>query len=110
MYCGNYAYYADYLWIQVRIDLGLADHVWQNKRTAIAQEVDGLAMRAGWLKYLKDTYAAQQEEGAIGPSIGQGKRVVDDEWWVAASARPPEIMEAGFHNEYSPETPFVVLK
>ena len=27
---------------QVRIDLGLADHVWQNKRAAIAQEVDGL--------------------------------------------------------------------
>ncbi len=37
------------------------------------------AMRAGWLKYLKDTYAALQEEGAIGPSIGQGKMVVDDE-------------------------------
>ncbi len=64
------------LWIQVRIDVGLADHVWQNKRTDIAQEVDGLgaqfrsAMLAGWLKYLKDTYEAQQEEGAIGPSIG----------------------------------------
>jgi hypothetical protein len=29
------------LWIQVRIDLGLAYHVWQNKRTTIAQEVDG---------------------------------------------------------------------
>ncbi len=57
------------LWIQVRIDSGLADHVWQNKRTTIAQQVDGLgaqfraAMRAGWLKYLKDTYAARQEEG-----------------------------------------------
>jgi hypothetical protein len=55
--------------IQVRIDLGLADHVWQNKRivfTAIAQEVDGLgaqfcpAMCDGWLKYIKDTYAARQ--------------------------------------------------
>ncbi len=30
------------LWIQVRIDLGLADHVWQNKHTIIAQEVDRL--------------------------------------------------------------------
>ncbi len=64
------------LWIQVRIDLGLADHVWQNERTAIAQEVDGLgarfrsAMWACWLKYLKNTYAARQEEGAIRPSIG----------------------------------------
>ncbi len=71
-------------WIQVRIDLGLADHVWQNKGTAITQEVDGLgaqfrqSMRDGWLKYIKDTYAAQQAEAAIGPSIGQGKMVVDD--------------------------------
>ncbi len=45
------------LWIQVRIDFGLADHVWQNKLNAIAQEVDGLgtqfrqAMRNGLLKY-----------------------------------------------------------
>ncbi len=72
------------LWIQVRIDLGLADHVWQNKRTATAQEVDGLgsqfrqAMRDGWLNYIKDTYAAQQAEAIIGPSIGQGKVVVDN--------------------------------
>ncbi len=72
------------MWIQVRIDLGLADHVWQNKRTAIAQEVDGLgaqfrpAMRDGWLKYIKETYAAEQAEAAIGPSIGQGMMVVDD--------------------------------
>jgi hypothetical protein len=71
------------LWIQVHIDLGLADHVWQNKRTAIAQEVDGLsahfrpAMRDGWLKYIKDTYAAEQAEAAIGLSIGQAKMVVD---------------------------------
>ncbi len=72
------------LWIQVRIDLGLVDHVRQNKSTAIAQEVDGLgaqfrpAMRDGWLKYIKDTYAAEQAEAAIGPSIGQGKMVVDN--------------------------------
>ncbi len=70
---------------QVRIDLGLADHVWQNKRAAIAQEVDGLglqfgqAMRDGWLKYIKATYAAQPEEAATGPSIGQGKVVVEDD-------------------------------
>ena len=72
------------VWIQVRIDLGLADHVWQNKRTAIAQEVDALgaqfcqAMRYGWLKYIKDTYAAQQAQAAIGPSIGHGEMVVDN--------------------------------
>ncbi len=116
------------LWIQVRIDLSLADRVWQNKRTAIAQGADGLgaqfrpAMRADdWLKYIKDKYAAEQAQAAIGPSIGQGKVVVDDwrwfaafslaawEWWFAASASPPEIMEANFHNEYSPEMPFVIL-
>jgi hypothetical protein len=64
--------------------LGLADHVWQNKRTAIAQEVDGSvaqfrqSVRDGWLKYIEDTYASQQVEAAIGPSNRQGKMVVDD--------------------------------
>ena len=39
-------------------ELGLADHVWQNKRAAIAQEVEALgpqfrqAMHDGWLKYI----------------------------------------------------------
>jgi hypothetical protein len=53
-------------------------------RAAIAQEVDGLgpqfrpAISDGWLKYIKDTYAAQHEEAAIGPSIRQAKVVVDD--------------------------------
>jgi hypothetical protein len=52
---------------------------------SIAQEVDGLgaqfqsAMLAGWLIYFKVMYTAWQEEGAISPSIGQGKMVVDDE-------------------------------
>ncbi len=38
-------------------DLALADHVWQDKRAAIAKTVDDLgdqfrpAMRAGWLSY-----------------------------------------------------------
>jgi hypothetical protein len=65
--------------------LGLADHLWQNKRVTIAQEVDGLgsqfgpALREGWLKYIKATYAAQPEEVATGPSIGLGKVVVDDD-------------------------------
>ena len=71
------------LWFQVRVELGLADHVWQNKRAAIAQEVEGpqfrQAMHDGWLKYIKATYAAQSEEAATGPSIGQGKVVVEDD-------------------------------
>jgi hypothetical protein len=48
--------------LQVRQDLGLADHVWQDKRTLIAQSVDNLgdqvlpAMRAGWLSYIRRAY------------------------------------------------------
>ncbi len=44
---------------QVHQDLGLADHVWQDKRAAIAKTVDDLgyqfrpAMRAGWLSYIR---------------------------------------------------------
>jgi hypothetical protein len=45
-------------YLQVRQDLGLADHMWQDKRTLIAQSVDNLgnqfrpAMRAGWLSFM----------------------------------------------------------
>jgi hypothetical protein len=73
------------LCFQVRAELGLADHVWQNKRAAIAQELDGLgaqfrpSLRSGWLKYIKATYAAQPEEARAGPSIAQGKVVVDND-------------------------------
>ncbi len=65
--------------------MGLADHGWQNKRAAIAQEVEGLgppfreAMHNGWLEYIKATYAAQPGEEAKGPSIGQGRVVVEDD-------------------------------
>ncbi len=70
---------------QVRGELGLADHVWQNRRAAIAQEVEGFgpqfrqAMHDGWLKYIKATYAARPGEEATGPSIGQGRVVVEDD-------------------------------
>ena len=72
------------LCFQVSAELGLADYVWQNKRAAIAQEIDGLgaqfrpALRDGWLKYINATYAAQPEEAGAGPPIAQGKVVVDD--------------------------------
>jgi hypothetical protein len=108
------------LWFQVRGELGLADHVWQNKRAAIAQEVEGLgpqfrqAMHDGWLKYIKATYAAQPGEEATGPSIGQGRVVVEDDWarfpskwWSPALEQPLESLEADFHNEYSPATPLL---
>ena len=37
------------------------------------------AMHDGWLKYIKATYAAQPGEEATGPSIGQGRVVVEDD-------------------------------
>ena len=82
-YSANYIYCTNYS--MVSAELGLADFVWQNKRAAIAQEIDGLgaqfrpALRNGWLKYIKTTYAAQPEEAATGPSLGHGKVVVEDD-------------------------------
>ena len=78
----NYAYYTNYThYFQVRQDLGLADHVWQDKRTLIAQSVDDLgdqfrpAMRAGWLSYIRRAYL---EDGAAvaGTAVGEGTFVV----------------------------------
>ncbi len=70
---------------QVRIDVCLADHVWQNKRAAIAQEVDGLgsqfrpALREGWLKYIKATYAAQRQRAhPLGRGRWSWKIIKDD--------------------------------
>ena len=68
---------------QVRISLGLADHVWQDKRAAIAQTVDALgdqfrvAMRAGWLAYIKNAYP--DGVAIVTQSVGQGTLVVDDD-------------------------------
>ncbi len=50
------------IFFQIRVDLGLADHVWQDKRAAFAQTVDTLgdqfrpAMHAGWLSYIQQAY------------------------------------------------------
>ena len=46
---------------QVRIDIGIADHVWQDKRAKIAAAIDLLGdkfkpeLRAGWLAYIRET-------------------------------------------------------
>jgi hypothetical protein len=69
--------------LQVSKDLVLADHVWQDKRTLIAQSVDNLgdqfrpAMRAGWLSYIRRAYP---EDGAAdaGPVVGEVILVVAD--------------------------------
>ena len=47
---------------QVRVDVGIANHVWQEKRTAIAANIDNLGdkfkpeLRAAWLAYILETY------------------------------------------------------
>jgi hypothetical protein len=73
----NYIHYTDYVYyFQVCQDLGIADHVWQDKRTAIAQSVDALgdqfrpAMRSGWLSYIRRNYPEDAADGA-GPAVGE---------------------------------------
>ena len=57
--------------MKIRQELGLADHVWTDKRKSIAQNLDNLgdeflpAMRADWLAYIRSVYGA---EGA--PDVG----------------------------------------
>ncbi len=58
--------------------------MWQDKRAAIAQEVDGLGdqfrpvMCAGWLSYIKNLNKYPEGYAANIPSVGQGTLVVDD--------------------------------
>ena len=80
----NYTCYTNYThYLQVRQDLGLADHVWQDKRTMIAQSVDNLgdqfrpAMRAGWLSYIRKAYPDSDAPDA-GLPMGQGALVLPD--------------------------------
>lgn len=72
---------------QIRADLGLPDHIWVDKRAAIAKRVDDLgdqfrpAMRRGWLAYIKKTYAADVDD--YDAAMGQGELVLpDDAWWL----------------------------
>ena len=68
---------------QVHQDHGLEDHVWQDKRAAIAKTVDDLgdqfrpAMRAGWLSYIRQAYP-DNAAPAAGPPVGQGTLVLPD--------------------------------
>jgi hypothetical protein len=80
----NYNTYTDYMhYCQLRQDLGPADHVWQDKRVAIAKTVDDLgyqfrpAMRAGWLSYIRQAYP-DNTAPAAGPPVGQGMLVLPD--------------------------------
>jgi hypothetical protein len=67
---------------QLFVDLGIADHVWQEKRDAIAKTVDALgdefqpAMRACWPAYIRKTYP--DGAAAAVDAIGEGTLVFDD--------------------------------
>jgi hypothetical protein len=68
--------------LQLRVDLGFADHVWQEKHDDIANTVDSLgdgfkpAKRAGWLAYTSKTYP--DGAAAAVDAIGEGTLVLDD--------------------------------
>ena len=55
---------------QVRVELGIVDHLWQEKRAAIAATIDALGdrfkaeLRAGWLEYIRKTYS----DGPVAPA------------------------------------------
>jgi hypothetical protein len=68
--------------LQVRIELGIADNVWQEKRAAIAASIDGLGdkfkpeLRAAWLAYIRETYP---DGPVVEPDImGDGTLEIDD--------------------------------
>jgi hypothetical protein len=80
-YSTNYINHTNYVISQLFIDLGITDHVWQEKWDAIAKTVDALgdefqpAMRAGWLAYIRKTYP--DGAAAAVDAIGEGTLVLD---------------------------------
>ena len=68
--------------MQVRIDLGIADHVWQEKRAAIAATIDQLGdrfkpeLRAGSLAYICKTYP--DGPAVASDIVGEDAFVLDD--------------------------------
>ena len=81
---------------QVRVDLGLPDHIWATKHAAIAKRVDDVgdqfspAMRKGWLAYFEQTYAVDPDHYDGG--IGQGDLVVPDDEWLLWGPEPPGLI------------------
>ena len=82
MYYIYYTYYTDYInYFQVRMELGIEDHIWQDKRAAIAQMVDALgdevkpAMRAGWMANIRKAYPDESASGRI--AVGLVSLVLD---------------------------------
>ncbi len=68
------------------MDLSIPDHIWANKRAAIAKRVESVddlgdefrpAMRRGWLAYIRKTYAAASSVHTV--AIGQGEMILPDD-------------------------------
>ena len=83
-YCcyAYYTYFTDYInYFQVRVELGIADHIWLDKRVGISQTIDALgeefkpAMRAGWMAYIRKAYPDGPADGGL--AIGQDPLILD---------------------------------
>ena len=67
---------------QVRVDFGITNHVWQEKRAAIAATINGLGdtfkpeLRAAWLAYIRETYP----DGPVAEAdiMGDGTLEIDE--------------------------------
>ena len=101
---------------QVRVDLSIPDHIWTDKRAAIAKRVDDLgdefrpAMRKGWLAYIRKTYAVAASVHSVAFGQGEiGELVVpdDDAWWLWARVRSLASWP-GFHIKYRCKSQFCV--
>ncbi len=74
MYYTYYTYNTYTHYGQVCQELGLADHMWQDKRAIIAKTVDDLgdqfrpAVRASWLSYIRQAYT-DNATPAAGPPV-----------------------------------------
>ncbi len=68
--------------LQVHIELGIPNHVWQEKCSVIATTIDGLGakfkpeLHAAWLAYISKTYPDGQVEEA--DSMGESLLEIDD--------------------------------
>ena len=68
---------------EVRVDLGLRNHKWQDRRTAFARTVDDLgdqfrpAMHTSWLAYIKKAYGDSDAAPAAASCEDQDTLVVE---------------------------------
>jgi hypothetical protein len=59
--------------LQVSVDLGIPDHVWQEKRASISATINGLGdkfkpeLHVAWLAYIRETYPDGPVEASANP-------------------------------------------